>query len=32
MMKVDSGKKHGIGHSNPYGRRGGSDSRQVARF
>ncbi|CAD6336627.1 unnamed protein product [Miscanthus lutarioriparius] len=32
MMKVDSGKKHGIGHSNPYGRRGRSDSRQVARF
>ncbi|KAG0514643.1 hypothetical protein BDA96_10G210800 [Sorghum bicolor] len=32
MRKVDSGKKHGIGPSNPYGRRARSDSRQVARF
>ncbi|XP_062214290.1 DEAD-box ATP-dependent RNA helicase 27-like [Phragmites australis] len=34
MRKVDGGKRHGIGPSNPYGRRDrdGGDKRQFARF
>ncbi|KAL6893882.1 hypothetical protein ACP4OV_007980 [Aristida adscensionis] len=34
MRKVDGGKRHGIGPSNPYGRkdRDGDDRRQFARF
>ncbi|RLN41962.1 hypothetical protein C2845_PM01G31450 [Panicum miliaceum] len=32
MRKVDGGRRHGIGPSNPYGRRGGYHRRQIARF
>ncbi|KAE8806692.1 Eukaryotic translation initiation factor 3 subunit A [Hordeum vulgare] len=32
MRKVDGGKGHGISHSSPYGRSGGIDRRQFARF
>ncbi|KAG2546680.1 hypothetical protein PVAP13_9KG038600 [Panicum virgatum] len=32
MRKGAGGRRHGIGPSNPYGRRGGYDRRQLARF